>query len=654
MAQEAERLCGQDIELHVFEKSSLLGAGTPYDPNVNDPEHLLNVRAGSVFMPERDFLKWIEENSHAGGIIEQTLHDVLTARLTKKFRALFDVEFDEGAEYSGAQLALKQTRDTSMKKLMGYCRNLEESLRYHQRILVGIYHAAIFEQNLKRLEENGVKVVRHPATEVVAISPDAKLGFVEDSIKHELTFDEVVLASGSWSENPQLEGDSAKRYVKLYPVTKLHDKLFQLIADAKASGKKEISIAVEGSGLSAIDAVRTLFHDQIDEKGNFIGSIDGVTIHVDIVSRGGQLQKVKGHFSGSAREVAQVWGDNGKPLDHERPAQVIQDKIDALPKDKSGHIHLWQIFELFSQTLLAVYLKAGNTARADEFAQLLNFIEQNRENYVLIAEKFFEKLSGTNHADPFITLERDLHAAEKGDVADGTRDLLWQMVYQPFDMLAIAAKLPADERIFRLEMMRRFHSIHAEGMPPQSAREMLTLHRAGVLDVVAIGHNASEKTADETGITISGKKYDMVVNTTGHGHDIRQHPAPLFQSMIEQDMISFSSSPVCKIDQLETYVKNLMRKIGKEAAARIVSHLEARNGVMFYCRGEIRLDNRHPVAADEKVAEKISIISGGGIHTLHTKGAAVAEDFLKKIISTSPQNPAVSQLSGMQGLTSRA
>jgi len=46
-------------EIHIFDSWPILGAGTPYNPAVTDPLHLLNGRLGHL---PPDFRKWLDEN----------------------------------------------------------------------------------------------------------------------------------------------------------------------------------------------------------------------------------------------------------------------------------------------------------------------------------------------------------------------------------------------------------------------------------------------------------------------------------------------------------------------------------------------------------------------------------------------------------------
>lgn len=64
LAKEGKLDAAQLSQLHIFERSELLGAGLPYDENIADPEHLLNTLTLSSAFPKRgkDFFTWMSED----------------------------------------------------------------------------------------------------------------------------------------------------------------------------------------------------------------------------------------------------------------------------------------------------------------------------------------------------------------------------------------------------------------------------------------------------------------------------------------------------------------------------------------------------------------------------------------------------------------
>ena len=560
-------------EIHLFDIWPILGAGTPYNPSVTEPLHLLNGRIGHL---PPDFSKWLDEN--AGDIpnrekVKLAFKKIFEERLKAKFHKRFGVEYDEEkkSEYQDSKKELCDHYDRLWQYYQRHYLNIDPSelakyKDFYPRMLFGMYSIAHFEAALATLEAAGVKIIRHPSTEVTGLrkQEDGKLVLVFGD--KELVVDKAVVASGAWPAIPPKQSDIY--FNNLWPVSDLKKNvetaLTQEIERRKTENNpnKTLLIAIEGKGLSAVDAVKTLLSDgeiTADEKGDLTylpQDFEGYKIKIVMTSRTALMHKVM-----DSEAFWSKW--RGK-----YPAGMIIDdqSLKTLAEKQQQKVNLWQVVIMLCRSVEIAYKTLGEEAKAlgniDDVKMAELRINQIRNFlYVMLNDvkkdasgnemldrkeenkKFFDELSGdsleqleaikerfnlTNDAkanyanileainsaagftdiDPWQRLESDLREAEKGDVAG-------MQVWKGLMFGAIKANLynylSREEASFYSQATSRMMEVLA-GMPPQSARELLAFHKAGSLDMTVLGKDYTKSFVSTGGKEITTQERDLAEN----------------------------------------------------------------------------------------------------------------------------------------------
>jgi hypothetical protein len=372
----------KNLEIHVFEKSLLMGAGLPYDESMTDPEHLLNIATNTSYINrfyQPKFHEWAKENQD---------------KIKEKFQRIYDQRLAEKIEkFPNKKEELEEHYKKIWQNIEKRYLNLENGLNFHPRIIYGIYGMEIFENFIEKLREKGFNIVLHPDTEVTFLNDSLNLGFEQEGVETKsIKFDQVVIASGKWQNPGRIESD---RYLaEISPAEEMREKIEKMIAEEKAKGNKKIRIAVEGASLSAVDVVKTIFRDgvateeeakqeleeesksQRNKKLKFTSlNLDDVEITVDVVSREGIFRGIRANYGFLAKE------------DLPENCQLTQKKIDELSKDENGKIHLWQVVSLAISSIENSYRFFGEEKKANQAAEINNFIIENKDNYAAITER---------------------------------------------------------------------------------------------------------------------------------------------------------------------------------------------------------------------------------------------------------------------------
>ncbi|WAC40058.1 FAD/NAD(P)-binding protein [Pedobacter sp. SL55] len=358
------------------------------------------------------------------------------------------------------------------------------------RLLFGEYLTDQFALIAKKAISNGIDLQISYNSKVVDIldQPAAKNVTVVLADKSSFTFDHVVLCSGHlWPKHH--EGKVKGYYDSPYPPAKIKQTLNH-------------PVAIRGASLTAIDAIRTLARAhgnyQISEQGMLQYELKDQKSKFKIVlhSREGLLPGVRFHLEES------ILG---------KESLFTPDEINIIRKANEGFVLLDLAFE-------------------EKFLKPLS--QQDPAFYEKIKD-----LSMEDFVDEVMELRERLDAfqlfrAEYREAAQSIRRR--QSVYWKELLCALSYTLNYPAKYFSAEDMLRLKkklmpliSLLIAFVPQSSAEELLALHSAGVLDLIAVGAESKVVPKLEGGITYhytneQGEEkmveYDTFVDCIGQPH----------------------------------------------------------------------------------------------------------------------------------------
>lgn len=231
-----------NLRIDIFEKSSELGAGMPYSSQGAGEEHVTNISGNEIPPLVDSVVDWIK-----------TLPDELLCR--------FKLERDSLTDY-----------------------------KVLPRTLFGQYLSAQFELLLSQGREKGMEtnVQLNAAVEDIRAHPDINQVRVVLDSGVTVDFDAVVICTGHvW---PQRNEHSIPNYFDSpYPPRKLH-------------GRRNHPVAIRGTSLTAIDAIRTLarLHGEFIDVGKRVPHYrvneDSSDFRIVMHSREGFLPGIRFHL----------------------------------------------------------------------------------------------------------------------------------------------------------------------------------------------------------------------------------------------------------------------------------------------------------------------------------------------------------------------
>lgn len=430
----------KDISITIFEKKNMLGAGMPYSPDGAGDEHITNVSGNEIPKLVTTVAEWLQT------VDRDTLRR-------------FHINPDQFSEY-----------------------------KVLPRLLFGHYLSEQFKLLIERAKQNSIDFNIRFNSKVIDITdlPEQQTVLVHTANEEQFTFDRVVICTGHlW---PKQHEDKVPGYFDSpYP-------------PAKLSFQAPHTVAIRGSSLTAIDAVRTLarnngtFYRNKKDKLVYKPVTDG--FNIIFYSRNGLLPAVRFHL--------------------EDP-------------------------RLGKETLLSPQeIKANRDANGGFLA--LDFIFQRnfKDAFKEKEPEFYEhvkNLSLEDFVDEMMNLREKVHPFEllKAEYAEAEQSIKRrQSVYwkEMLGVLSFTMNYPA--KYFSAEDMLRLQktlmpliSIVIAYTPQNSVEELLALYQAGVLNIAAIGDNyvltpkntrgISIAYTDEQGQTVSAD-YDTFIDSIGQPH----------------------------------------------------------------------------------------------------------------------------------------
>ncbi|MES2267189.1 MAG: FAD/NAD(P)-binding protein [Bacteroidota bacterium] len=403
-----------DFEITIFEKNNVLGAGMPYSNQGSNDEHVTNVSGNEIPEMVTSINDWIKTVS------KDTLD---------KYRI-------------------------DPKKFNEY--------KVLPRLLFGQYLTAQFGLLQKQAKEQGLEFEVKYNTEVTNITDNTDKQTVTVEIngetKHE--FDHVVICTGhKWPKNN--EGKIPGYFDSPYPPVKL-------------AFKTNEAVAIRGSSLTAIDAIRTLSrHNGVfskDDAGLLSYKVLDESKGFKIVmhSRNGLLPAVRFHLEDSHLATG---------------AELTPEEIKQNRDENNGFLSLDLVFEKD--------FKLAFKEKQPEFYERIK--NMRMEDFVTDTMDHRESIA------PFELFKIEYKEAEVS--IKQRKSVYWK---EMLGVLSFAMNYPA--KYFSAEDMMRLQkflmpliSVVIAYAPQSSVEEMMALHQAGALDIVTVGDDSYVEPVEQGG-----------------------------------------------------------------------------------------------------------------------------------------------------------
>jgi uncharacterized NAD(P)/FAD-binding protein YdhS len=440
-----------NLEIDIFEKKQQLGAGMPYSTSGANEEHITNVSGNEIPLLVTPISEWIKT------VPAQTLERFHITDKFNDFRVLPRLLF---GQYLSAQFDL-------LRKMAD---------------AAGISHQVYFKSTVTDIIDHGSKVA-------VEINGSALNNY-----------DQVIICTGhNWPLRH--EGIVPGYFDSPYPPSKLALKLNH-------------PVAVKGSSLTAVDAVRTLAR----HHGKFEGDKKHTTYQLNpehpefkivLHTRNGMLPALRFHLDDSHLE---------------NDALLTPDEIAAHIAANDGFLSLDFVFEKDFKEIFR--------DKEPEFYQHIKYM--CLEDFVADMMELRERL------DPFQLLRAEYAEAEKS--IKRKQSVYWK---EMLGVLSFAMNYPAKhlsaEDMQRLQqVLLPLISIVIAYIPQSSTEELLALHEAGILDIVPVGEDSKVEAQGGGGILYhyddKADFYNTFVDCVGQPHlSYKEFP---FKSLLDSKSVS--------------------------------------------------------------------------------------------------------------------
>lgn len=449
-----------DISIDIFEKSAQLGAGMPYSKAGANTEHITNVSGNEIPELVTSVEEWI------GTLPAQTLNR-------------FNINPEKFNDY----------------KVM-------------PRLLFGQYLSAQFDLLKKEADNKGISIEIYTNKEIVDIvdHPVRNKVIVKCSDNSSFEYDKAVICTGHrWPE--KFEGKIPGYFDSPYPPSKLEF-------------KANHPIAIKGSSLTAIDAIRTLarsnghFKLTENEKLLFERSVECEDFKLVMHSRNGMLPAVRFHL-----EDPHLLKDS----------ILSKEEVEQNKSENNGFLSLDFVFERNFKELFK--------EKRPQFYEIIKALTM--EEFVAIV------MDKRANSDPFELFKAEYFEAEES--IDKEESVYWKELLA---VLSFAMNYPA--KYFSAEDMLRLQktlmpliSIVIAFVPQSSVEELLALHEAGVLEIISVGEDGEEEPKVEGGIVYhftdeSGIRrtirYKTFINCVGQPH-LSLNDLP-YKSLISEETVT--------------------------------------------------------------------------------------------------------------------
>jgi len=449
-----------ELEIDIFERKNILGAGMPYSKDGANDEHITNVSGNEIPELVTSISEWIKT-------------------ISKDTVDHFNIDPQKFNDY-----------------------------KVLPRLLFGQYLNDQFNMLIKLAKEIGIATQVHFNSRVTDIIDDPHHSVVVVEINDEIkfTYDHVIICTGhNWPVTH--EGEIVGYFDSPYPPSKI---AFQA----------NHSVAIKGSSLTAIDAIRTLARKNgsfsIDSSGrvSFKVAEDSPNFKIIMHSRNGMLPAIRFHLEDSHLLKDSI---------------LSKEELAANREANEGFLSLDYVFEQNFKRMIK--------AKEPEFYSRIE--DMKMEEFVELMMELRERL------DPFQLFQAEYIEAEQS--IKRKESVYWK---EMLAVLSFAMNYPA--KYFSAEDMQRLQkvlmpliSIVIAFVPQSSVVEMLALHEAGLLEMVSVGDDSSVEPLEEGGIIYHYKgedggdkseRFKTFVDCVGQPH-LNYEDLP-YKSLVENKTVS--------------------------------------------------------------------------------------------------------------------
>lgn len=501
-----------DFEITIFEKKDRLGAGMPYSPAGANLEHVTNVSPNEIPTIVTTIKDWVKVAPSS--LLEQ-----------------YHIDVNDFNEY-----------------------------KVLPRLFFGEYLSAQFDLLLAKAKIAGIKIDVHLQSMAADVIVDKKTNKVSVKLSgNEIEeFDDLVICTGHiWPK--KLEGKIKGYFESPYPPTKL-------------AGVYHHPIAIKGSSLTAIDAIRTLARHngnfKTDEKGHVTFSLSKESEGFKIVmhTRNGMLPAVRIHLEDSH-------------LKHDSLLTI--EELELHKEANGGFISLDFIFEndfkaQFKDKDPAFY-SAVKDLKLEQFVHHMMGMRERRSAFEMLSIEYEE-------AERSIEYEKPIYWKE-------------MLAVLSFSLNHPAKYLSAEDMLRLKQTLMPLISVIIAFVPQSSCKELFALHDAGVLDLVEVGEEATIEPQESGGIIYH------IPNENGEDQPIHYQT---FVDCVGQQHLSFDKVPFqTLVEQKVVAPARLQFKdasAGEAASAEEDSQVEKIGAAYFLNVPGIAIDDHYQVVNNEGVA----------------------------------------------------
>ena len=449
----------EDVSVSIFEKNSELGEGMPYSKYGACDEHITNVSGNEIPEIVTSIEDWLKQAP------EELLHHY----------KIFPENFND--------------------------------FKVLPRLFFGRYLSAQFNLLLQQAKANGIVTNVHVKTNVTDITDkpeDEKVQVTTEEADH--IFDHVIICTGhNW---PLVyEGTVPNYFDSPYP-------------PAKLAFRVNHPVAIRGSSLTAIDAIRTLArhngHFTEKEDGEYGYKLAEASEGFKLVmhSRNGMLPAIRFHLEDLHLGKDDVLSD-----------EMLQQNM----LENEGFLSLDFIFEEnfkkpFRKNDPVMYERIKDMA-IEDFVEDMMRLRETLDAFTLFKAEYAE-------AEKSIKRKQSVYWKE-------------MLAVLSFAMNYPAKHFSAEDMIRLQKVLMPLISIVIAFVPQSSSRELIALYDAGILEMIAVGEESHVEPVEEGGATIhftddkniqQSVSFKLFVDSIGQPHlHFDQFP---FKSLLNDKVIS--------------------------------------------------------------------------------------------------------------------
>lgn len=430
------------LSITIIEKENEIGAGMPYSSQGANVEHITNVSDNEIPVLKTSIKDWIQT-------------------IDEKVLQQFIIDPDEFTQFHVVP-----------------------------RLLFGNYLRAQFkllEQDARKKDITIQKLTNTKVTDIMDY-PEIEEVIVTTDQNEKLHFDKVIICTGhNWPKKNEEKIPGI--YDSPYPPSKLRIRL-------------DHRVAIKGSSLTAIDAIRTLARKNgsfyTDEEGKVVFKPAKGSARFKIVmhSRNGLLPAIRFHL-----EEPQ--------LSHE--SLLTDEVIEQNRKQNSGFLSLDFVFDQCYKVKFRkkdpLFYNRIKDQTLEEFVEMMMKMRKGK--------------------DPFQLFKQEYREAERS--IDNRESIYWkEMLAELSYTLNYPAKYLSAEDMLRLKtVLSPLIAIVIAFVPQNSCQELFALHDAGKLEIVSVGSDSTVQPMKSGGIVYrytddNGKphslRYKTYVDCSGQPH----------------------------------------------------------------------------------------------------------------------------------------